>query len=287
MTICDALHISTEDRARIIAGYSPHEREARVNGTPMLGSGRVFPVTEESIREEAFSLPKHWPRICGIDYGWDHPFAAAWIAWDRDTDVAHIYDVYRVREQTAIVHAASIKARGDWIPVAWPHDGMQTENSGGETLASQYRKQGLKMLPEHAQFPDGGISVEAGVLDMLDRMQTGRLKVAAHLADWFEEFRLYHRENGRIVKEYDDTLCATRYGLMMLRSARVQPDYSQGRSRMADGLDWNPLDPYGRATERTRQAPGVVFGNGRPAHLEYRGQRSFVAKNTDFDPFSS
>jgi phage terminase large subunit-like protein len=281
MTIDDALHISVEERARIIAGYAPHEREARVKGVPMLGSGRVFPVAEERISEEAFALPKHWPRICGIDFGWDHPTAAAWIAWDRDTDTAHVYDVYRVREETAVVHAASIKARGEWIPVAWPHDGMQTEKSGGETLAAQYKKLGLRMLSEHAQFEDGGNSVEAGVLDMLNRMQTGRLKVAAHLADWWEEFRLYHRENGKIVKEYDDALCATRYALMMLRAARIQPDYAQSRSRMADGVDFNPLDPYGTNSDSHRSTPGVVWGNGRPAHLEYRRQRSTMASGID------
>ena len=57
MTIEDAEHISPEERAKIIAGYPAHEREARVNGTPMLGSGRVFPIAEESIRVNAFAIP--------------------------------------------------------------------------------------------------------------------------------------------------------------------------------------------------------------------------------------
>jgi hypothetical protein len=281
MTIDDALHITPEERVRIIAGYAPHEREARVKGIPMLGSGRVFPVAEERISEEAFALPKHWPRICGIDFGWDHPTAAAWLAWDRDTDVVHLYDCYRVREETAVVHAAAIKARGEWIPVAWPHDGLQTEKSGGETLAAQYKKLGLRMLDEQARFEDGGNSVEAGVMEMLNRFQTGRLKVASHLTEWFEEFRLYHRDNGRLVKEYDDLLSATRYGLMMLKYARVQPDYSQSRVRMADGLDWNPLDPHGTNPDSRRSTPGIVWGNSRPAHLEYRRQRSTIASGTD------
>jgi hypothetical protein len=32
----------------------------------------------------------------------------------------------------------------------------------------------LKMLPERATFEDGGSGVEAGVIGILDRMQTGR-----------------------------------------------------------------------------------------------------------------
>ncbi|OIT11701.1 hypothetical protein BL241_11550 [Ralstonia solanacearum] len=287
MTIDDAAHITPADRERIIAGYAPHEREARIKGIPMLGSGRVFPVAEERLSEEAFAIPRHWPRICGIDFGWDHPTAAVWIAWDRDTDTAHIYDVYRVREETAVVHAAAIRARGDWIPVAWPHDGLQTEKSGGETLATQYRKLGLRMMDTQARFEDGGNSVEAGVMEMLNRMQTGRLKVAAHLADWWEEFRLYHRDNGRIVKEYDDALCATRYALMMLKYARVQPDYSQGRVRMAEGSGSDPLGLYGpptdQASTRSSDAGGVVWGNGRPPHLDQ--QRPRAARDGDYDIF--
>ena len=35
---------------------------------------------------------------------------------------------------------------------------------------------------------------------MLERMQTGLLKVFRHLTDWLKEFRLYHRDAGKVVK---------------------------------------------------------------------------------------
>src|SRR5262249_58007985 len=83
------------------------------------------------------------------------------------------------------------------------------------------REQGLEMLHEHAQFEDGSVSVEAGLMMMLDRMQSGRFKVFRHLNDWWEEFRLYHRRDGKVWKEGDDLMSATRYALMMLRHART------------------------------------------------------------------
>lgn len=231
MTIHDAGHYTPEQRAQIIASYPSHEREARTNGTPTMGSGRIFPLADEVVWEPQIQLAPHWPRIGGMDFGWDHPTAAVWGAWDRDNDVVHVYDAYRVREATPLVHSVAIKARGDWIPMAWPHDGEQHDKGSGEALAAQYRKHGVNMLKDkatHAPDPkkkqkegEGGNSVEAGIMDMLDRMQTGRLKVAKHLADWFEEFRLYHREDGKIVKVNDDLLSATRYMLMMLRHAKV------------------------------------------------------------------
>jgi phage terminase large subunit-like protein len=223
MTIEDAEHYSPEERARIIASYDAHEREARTKGIPMLGSGRVFPVAEEMLREPQPVIPKHWARICGLDIGWDHPTAAVWLAWDRDADVIHVTDCYRVREQTPVVHAAALKARGPWIPVAWPHDGLQHDPGSGVPIAQQYRDHGANLLAEKASFADGSNGVEAGILELLDRMKTGRFKVAAHLNDWWEEFRLYHRKDGQIVKEGDDLMAATRYALMMLRFAQTEP----------------------------------------------------------------
>ncbi len=224
MTIDDADHYSAEERARIIASYPAHEREARTKGIPSLGSGRIFPVSEESITVSPFEIPKHWVRIGGLDFGWDHPFGAVEIAWDRDADIIFVTKEYREREATPLIHSGALKPWGSWLPWAWPHDGLQHDKGSGEQLAAQYRGHGLNMLPERATFDDGTNGVEAGIADMLDRMQTGRWKVFSTCTNWFEEFRLYHRKDGKIVKERDDVISASRYALMMKRFAKVKPD---------------------------------------------------------------
>lgn len=234
MTINDAEHYTQEQRDSIIASYPEHEREARAKGIPILGSGRVFPIVEEAIKVTAFSIPPHWPRIVGLDFGIDHPTAVVWMAWDRDNDVLYVTDCYRVKDQSIVIHAAGIKARGDWVPVAWPHDGLQRDKGSGEQLASQYKAQGLNMLKDRATFEDGSNGVEAGVAEMLSRMQTHRLRVFAHLEDWFEEFRLYHRKDGMIVKMTDDLLSATRYAMMMRRFAKTQSE-AEARMKMNRG----------------------------------------------------
>ena len=78
------------------------------------------------------------------------------------------------------------------------------------------------MMREHATFEAGGHGFEAGVMEMLDRMKSGRLKVFHHLEDWFSEFNLYHRKDGKIVKESDDVLSATRLCVMAKRYARTR-----------------------------------------------------------------
>lgn len=222
MEIDEAEHIPADEREAVIALYPEHERDARARGIPVLGSGQVFAIEESRITKAVMpEFPRHWPRICGIDFGWDHPFAAVWLAHDPDTETTYVYDAFRVRKETPIVNAAAIKARGAWIPVAWPADGLQTRSGFAE--AAEYRSQGLNMLPIPAQFDDKTTSVEAGVIKMLDRMKTNQFYVAAHLKDWFEEFRTYHRQELKIVKEHDDLLSATRYAFIMLRYAQVAP----------------------------------------------------------------
>lgn len=227
MTIDDAEHISEEERDRIIAGYPAHEREARVKGIPALGSGRVFPIAEEELRYEATAEKEAWlnslPAIGGIDFGWDHPTACVEVRHDRDTDCVYVRKAHRQREATPVLIAAAVKPWGDWIPFAWPHDGLQHDKGSGDRLADLYAQQGLTMCEERATFEEGGNGVEAGLMEMLDRMQTGRLKVADHLEDWWQEFRLYHRKDGVVVKERDDLMAATRYAIMMLREAITPP----------------------------------------------------------------
>ena len=223
MTIEDAEHYTPEQRKQIIESYPAHEREARTKGIPSLGSGRIFPVLEENIVVEPFTIPKFWPQIAGIDFGWDHPTAGILLAWDRDNDVVYVTKDYRQREQTPVVHAAALRDWGDWVPWSWPHDGLQHDKGSGEQLAEQYRKQGLNMLSEKATFGDGSNGVEAGISEMLTRMQTGKWKVFSTCRTWLEEFRLYHRDNGKIVKERDDAISASRYAFMMLRHAEEPP----------------------------------------------------------------
>lgn len=224
MTIEDAEHYTPEQRAAIIASYPPHEREARTKGVPTLGSGRVFPVSEESIICDPIPIPREWVQIGGLDFGWDHPFAAVSLAWDRDADVVYVTRTYRAREESAIVHAAALRPWGRDLPWAWPHDGLQHDKGSGDQLATLYRDQGLAMLHERATFDDGTFGVEAGIADMLTRMQTQRWRVFSHLNDWLDEFRLYHRKDGKIVKLRDDLISASRYALMMKRFAKSDSD---------------------------------------------------------------
>lgn len=237
MTIDDAPHYTAEERAAIIASYPEHEREARAKGIPVMGSGRVFPVAESTLVVDPFPVPD-WPLIGGMDFGWDHPFAAVRMAHNRDTDTVYIVGEYRAREKTPLEHAAALTGWGP-IPWSWPHDGLQHDKGSGEQLAVTYRKHGLRMLKERAQFEDGTNGLEAGITRLLERMQTGRLKVFSTCTQWLDEFRLYHRKDGLIVKEQDDLMSATRYAEMELRHAERLSRVQMGHQPITVPNDWN------------------------------------------------
>lgn len=249
MEIEDALHIPEAERAAIIAGYPPHERAARTRGIPMLGSGRVFPISEERIACDPIEIPEWWERIIGMDFGWDHPTAAVWLAINPSSQVVYVTEEYKESEETPVVHASAIRTisgtKGGermWMPVAWPHDAHKQE--GGIPLALQYQEHGVNMLSGHAQWPDGSISLDPGIMLMLDKMKTGKLRVFNTCSKWLDEFRTYHRkakagEGSKIVKRNDDLMSATRYGIMMLASARTRPE---NRVMPATtGMDYEPL----------------------------------------------
>tara|TARA_R100001443_G_scaffold101012_1_gene108594 strand:+ start:1816 stop:3201 length:1386 start_codon:yes stop_codon:yes gene_type:complete len=218
----DAEHLSREDKDRFIESFPEHERDARTKGVPMMGEGRVFSVDEKTISVTPFDIPPHFARICGIDFGIDHPAAGVWLAWDRDTDTVYIYDCYKKAKETATYHAQAIKKRGEWIPCAWPHDGVNKEKSGGRAIKDYYIENGVNMLglsARYAKDKGGPQPLEPIVMEMLERMKTGRFYVFNHLSEFFTEFRNFHRKDGRIKSVRDDILKASMYGLMMKRYA--------------------------------------------------------------------
>ncbi len=200
----DAPHLSEESKAKLLAAFPPHERDARSKGTPQLGSGAIFPVPESEILIDDIIIPDHWPRAFGFDVGWNKT-AAVWAAWNRESDTVYLYaEHYRGQAEPAI-HAEAIKARGDWIPgVIDPASRGRTQNDGTQ-LVQMYKDLGLDL-----EFANN--AVESGIYEVWSRLSTGRMKVFKSMSNWIQEFRLYRRdEKGRIVKTNDHLMDAVRY----------------------------------------------------------------------------
>lgn len=226
----DAPHMNHDRREQMLMQIPSHQREMRTRGVPLMGSGLVFQIPEEEIVCDPIEIPSWWPRVCAVDFGIDHGFATCWIAWDRDRDIAYVVDAYKASGEKVSEHVSQLNRRGKWIPVIWPHDGLNREKSSGEPLAEAYRKEGANMWHEQFSNPPspgveegmGGNSVEFGIEQMLNRMQTKRFKVFKNLHPWLDEWRMYHRVDGKIIKQYDDLMDATRYAALSIRHATTE-----------------------------------------------------------------
>lgn len=244
----DAPHLTDQVKEQLLGVYGEHERDLRSKGIPVFGTGPVFAVPEDEICIDPFEIPEYWPAIGAIDFGWDHPTAAVWLRWDRDADTVYVVDEYRKKKETVAIHAAAITAR-ESVPFAWPHDGMRHETGSGISLADQYRHHGVMMLPQYFTNPlapgetgKGNFKVEPGINHMHERMQTGRLKVFKTCNEWFDEYRMYHRENGKIFALDDDLMSATRYAVQSLRYAEVPSRIARGYAKTFESkLKYEPM----------------------------------------------
>lgn len=151
----------------------------------------------------------------------DHPQAHVQLWIDMESDTIYLAQAWKKSKVTPSTVWGTVKAWAEHVPTAWPSDGLQSEKSSGEQQKKAYVDAGWSMLAAHATWQDGGVGVEVGLVELYERMTTGRFKVFSHLSDFFDEKMSYHRdENGKIVKLNDDILSATRYAYMMRRFAR-------------------------------------------------------------------
>ena len=255
-------HLTEEVMAQLRAAFPPHEVKMRTEGIPVLGAGMVFPLSQDLFSMESIQIPKHWPKICGMDFGSggvNHPTAGAWWAFDRDAKVAYLYSTYKSSAQGTADHASAMRSRGAWIPVAWPHDGHRKEAYANDGVANAYRKEGLQMLPSHFIDPETGTNqIEPGVLAMFNAMNGTdpdgwRIKVFDSCHDFWAEFPLYHRhqDTARIVDQNDDVMSAARIGYRSMAQARAEA-MVDGRSprvvTTAQGVGDNDVFGWGQAS---------------------------------------
>ncbi len=200
----DVLWLDEETKARLLADTPEHLREARSKGIPSMGAGNVYSTPIEQIICNPFTIPDNWPRMYGLDVGWNIT-AAVWGALDPNSDILYIYDEHYQGKEEAHHHAYAIKQRGDWIPGAIDPASQGLTQTDGKQLYSLYKKNGLILhLADNSR--------EAGIQAIRQRLSTGRLRIFSTLTNLQREYMLYRRNvNGKVLDEDDHALDALRY----------------------------------------------------------------------------
>jgi hypothetical protein len=214
-------HLTEQAKADMLRSTLPHLRQARSEGIPALGAGAIFPWPLEDLLIPPARIPKHWPRAYALDVGWRRT-AAVWGAWNLENDCLVLYAEHYMGQAPPVIHAAAIRARGEWINGLIDPAARGRAQDDGMQMMAQYVEHGLKLTPADN-------AVEAGLEAMWDRITTGRLKVVSSLLHWQAEYRLYRRdEKGRIVKENDHLLDGTRYLVLAGRAIAQMEGQDRG-----------------------------------------------------------
>lgn len=236
-TWSDVPHLSEEDKAEMLSSLPPHQRDARTKGIPQLGSGAIYPISEDDIVIDPFQIPVFYTRCYGLDVGWNAT-ACVWLAYNADADITYVTHDYKRGQAEPIIHAQAIKARGEWIPgVIDPASRGRTQDDGTQ-LINLYRDGGLNIsIADNA--------VEAGIFDVYKRMTTGRLKIFKTCTETLSEFRLYRRDDkGKIVKQNDHLMDALRYAIRSgvgIAEYNVQKIIDNYPNKSQHAIDYNPL----------------------------------------------
>ena len=150
-----------------------------------------------------------------LDVGWQRT-AAIWGAYDPDLDCWTLYHEHYVGEQQPTLHAAAIKAPGEWICGVVDPAARGRSQVDGEKLLDLYQDLGLHLEPAEN-------AVETGIYQVWERLSTGRLKVCRSLANFRKEIKRYERDaKGHIIKKDDHLMDATRY-LILSGGAVAKP----------------------------------------------------------------
>lgn len=215
----DAPHLTEEQKARMLASYMPHERDARSKGIPSMGAGAIYPIPWEEVSIEPIPIPDYWPRAYALDVGWQFT-AALWAAWDPSDGRMVVFSEYKAGQKEPHEHARAIKARGEWVPGVVDPAAGGSNQVDGRKLIDIYRAEGLSLsVADNA--------VEAGIYDVWSGLSDGTLKFFTTLSQTRSEYERYRRvevgsektgQTSKIVKKDDHAMDALRY---LRRSGRA------------------------------------------------------------------
>lgn len=156
---------------------------------------------------DEFDIPADWRRIIGVDFGYNNPTAAIWMAISPD-NVMYIYREYYERHKLPDESANDIKrlSMGERI------DGVYCDPSEPASI-EQFRRVGLPATVAKNAVKEGIDNVIAG-------LKSNRLfvfKGVSNLLDEIENYR-WKEHNDKIddepEKEYDHAVDALRYAVM-------------------------------------------------------------------------
>lgn len=211
----DNPNLTEETKELMRLSMKPHELEAREHGIPTIGDGMVYQIPESVFVVSPFDIPDHWARFAGMDLGWEDHTAVVFFAWDKDNDCRYIYKDYKYNYMTPETHAGILLPQGlDWIPTICDPAGNMRQQSDGETLLSKYEQAGLKLIK-------GKRTRESSIMEIIQLINTDRLKIFSSCRNLLSEMRTYSRKDGKVIDGNDHLMNAMEYPILLSKNYAI------------------------------------------------------------------
>ena len=173
---------------------------------------------------KSFDVPTHWERRVGVDIGFNHPTGILWIATDPNTDSDFVYrefkdvrldgpDIGKTIVRMSVDHDRKRERLGTiWVDPSRPD------------VIRQINREVSENMPAGARARPANNSVEAGLLEVIERLRSRELLFFEGLEKTFDELGEYHWEMSKAddgeltdkpVKFKDDLMDALRYMTIM------------------------------------------------------------------------
>jgi phage terminase large subunit-like protein len=265
----DADHMTAQQKSDLAAHYrsiSEAEYRSRYLGEPFVAGGRVFSFRPDDVYHQReikqFGPATRW--LFGADLGHGtgeggHPTAFVLCAYDATTDRVYVCKTYRRNQVLPIDVWSAVR---HWphagAPVAWGAAENQTSGLSRTSYKDLFKREGFRMLAEHARHPDGSVYIETSVSDIQKRLRNGTLLIHPDCQDLIRELLDLERDDdGKVLAIRDDLFAALRYALMCLKSAKSDTEIVTGLSAAA-------IARYVEGTATNSSEQGFDLFSGRP-----------------------
>lgn len=233
----DCPHFTPEQIEKELAGFPVWQHEMRRHGLPVIGTGAIFPYSDEQITVSEILPSPHWQALISLDWGVSHDPTVIIVAlYNPDTDTYYIYDLIYLDKSDydrspAGVAEVLLNSPYKGLPIIRPHDhpalSQQLKNYGLDVQHIPAHNPPASLLKMKRVNPDSGNGqdVETGLDEMRYLFSEGRLKVLQRCNKWFEENRTYYyklnKNTGKVTRTTPDhAIDASRYAIMALMSHR-------------------------------------------------------------------
>lgn len=233
-SIYDNPTYTEEQIKQFLAGVPDYQRDMRLHGIPVLGTGAVFRVDDVAIMVENIQPLPHWQIVGGVDWGLTQDATVLVFAvYDPDNDNYYIFKEYYfggsadTGNRTA-QHLANVILNSEFasVPIIMPHDGVsrgKIMRDMGCNIPNQpfFNPQDTQLDLIKTTNSKSNRLIGTGIDEMILLFEQERLKVDASCFNWFREKRNYFWQYNEVTGEHkakgqDHTIDASRYALLSL-----------------------------------------------------------------------